>query len=159
MTYNVDVALPDGTGFVRVVDLAGVELYPVRPDGTRGPDRLAFGTRFSDPRATSRCVVMVSASSLAIPMYIGVLIYLGRASVAPSVFGLTSLAPPMLFLLAAAAFALAQRACRTAVPRTSTGRLRADRLRRRNRWIAVGHRLFVSAALVSISVFIWAVMG
>ncbi len=97
---------------------------------------------------------MLTVSSGAVAIYFAVLNYLGASKASRSLGGIFSAVPPVLFLAAAAVFALALRPRLSAVSRAHFQSFRDDRLRQLNRLLLIGTSIFVIALAVALGVYI-----
>lgn len=98
---------------------------------------------------------MLTASSAGVAVYFAVLKYLGweRADFAAPLVVLTAL-PPMLFLLAAVAFALALKPSLSYVDRQEYAEFRARRVSEIHHRLTAGTLLYIGALLIAIAVFL-----
>ena len=160
--------------FVRVITLAhsaSAQLNESRPAGPSQPDVESRPAETAVPAdddldeysewvKSSRDTgvdfgkTMLTASSGAVAVYFAVLQYLGSSKAPKSPGGLLSALPPVLFLAAAAVFALALRPRLSAVARRHFQSFRDDRLRQLNRLLVTGTGLFIVALAVALGVYI-----
>jgi len=166
--------VPGNEEFVRVVPLApsapgqlvsAGPAAPARPDAGPGPpetaapaddnpDEYAEWVKSSRDTAVDFGKTMLTASSGAVAVYFAVLQYLGTSTLPKSPGGVLSALPPVLFLAAAAVFALALRPRLSAVTRRQFQSFRDDRLRQLNQLLVIGTGLFIVALAVALGVYI-----
>ncbi|MFD9064766.1 hypothetical protein ACFVZ3_24955 [Kitasatospora purpeofusca] len=137
---------PSTEGGAETAAAAPAEPPPVATGGTADPE-FAEWARMSRQTGIEYCKAMLTASSAAIPVYFAVLQYMNLATVKEHWASRLAAAPAVLFLLAAAAFALAQRPRLVHATAQSFAEVRGDSLRRLGRFSQVGTGLFLLGSL------------
>lgn len=158
--FETTITVPASDDFVRIVKPSESGAHsaaatdsavaaPAQPQGGEYDDWL----RASRDRGIDFGKTMLTASSGAVAVYFAVLNYLGSSHAARSVTGALSVAPPVLFLAATAAFALALKPHLAPVPRERFSAFRDERLRHLDRWMQSGLALFIAALVVALVVY------
>jgi hypothetical protein len=93
---------------------------------------------------------MLAASTGAIPIYFGMMQYLGFAKTDASFFARVGIVPPLLFLLAAATFVLGLRPIMADLDESEFEEIRRRRIKSLNGYMTVGTTVFVAATLLTI---------
>lgn len=118
-------------------------------------DELREWRRSTVATQRSYATTMLTTSSGGVAVYFAVLKYLGWENAdTGAAFVTLTLAPPVLFLLAAAAFALALRPSLSFVERNEYAEFRARRIEQMYRRASLGTAFYASALLLSVVAFI-----
>lgn len=116
----------------------------------------AHDDEFNDWLKDSRSIAiafsntMLTASTGAIPIYFGIMKYLGQSKVDSSFFARASVVPPVLFLFSAVSFVFALRPIMSYVSEDEFREFRRQCLKSMNRYMIVGSALFGTAILLAI---------
>ncbi|MGH3756888.1 hypothetical protein [Actinophytocola sp.] len=141
--YSGQIVIGSNERFIKIAD----PFAQTEPDAADEPDAEYEAWAAASRRtALDYSRSMLTASSAAIPVYFAVLDYLGQAN------GFAAI-PGVLFLIAAAAFAIAQRPRLQATSRTTFAETRARALRRINGLATSGTALFLLATAGSVATF------
>lgn len=162
-SFETRIVIGSDEQFLRIAD----PYADADADGGTGTDLPAAGTDEVDPDLTewmrsSRqtaleyCKTMLTTSIGAVPLHFAVLQYLGAATIAAGWAARAAAAPALLFVLAAAAFALAQRPRLVEITDGSAGSfaaLRRRTLRRIDRLARWGTGLFLLGIIGALVAF------
>jgi hypothetical protein len=162
--YETTISIPAHEEFVRIIRPSGSgSVRPASDAGESTPGLVdpvaSSGGEYDEWIKNSRDQgldfgkTMLTASSAAVAVYFAVLKYLGTSKAARSITGTLSVIPPVLFLAATGAFALALRPRLAEVKRVDFPAFREARLRHLNRGIVVGMTLFIAALVMAVIVY------
>lgn len=158
--FAAEIVVGTNEEFVRIADPFAAQGAPVEqrlPDVTAAHDAVpdpefAEWARSSRQTAVEYCRGMMTAASAAIPVHFAVVQYLGIDHSTHLLLRLAAI-PAGVFLLSAAAFAVAHRPRLVSVAAGEFGQVRARSLRRLNRLMTAGSALFLTATAGSLAVF------
>jgi hypothetical protein len=129
---------------------------PANPPGSISPPSLPSQSEYAEWVKTSRaiaidfCKSMLTAATGAVPLYIALMTYLGQAKGGAIIASLRVL-PPLLFLAAAASYALALQPRFGLVTADAFAAFRRRRLEQLNRCMLIGSALFGIGLLLTIA--------
>jgi hypothetical protein len=129
---------------------------PTNPAASISPEPQANQSEYSEWMKASRataidfCKSMLTAATGAVPLYIAVMTYLGPAR-GGAIFAQLRVLPPLLFLAAAASYALALQPRFGLVTAEAFAAFRRRRLEQLNRCILIGSALFGIGLLLTIA--------
>jgi hypothetical protein len=154
------ILVPNNEEFVRVVlpgqsDPDQQDSIGSADDGTPvdGDDEYADWVKSSRAIGLDFGKTMLTASSGAVAIYFAVLKYLGTEELSKSFSGILSAVPPVLFLVAAAVFAVALRPAVAPVGRAEFSSFRDRRLQQLGRMLTLGIALFGAAMALALCVY------
>jgi hypothetical protein len=154
-TFEDRITIGSGEQFIRIADPFVDDDTSQVVNSAAAPDaELDEWMRSSRQTATEFCRTMLTASSAAIPVHFAVLQYLDSSGIQGSwAVRTAAVVPALSFLLATAAFALAQRPRLVNATTGAFAELRRDTLRRLDRLSRTGTALFLLGTAGSLIAF------
>lgn len=113
-------------------------------------------TKKSRETALDFCKMMLSTSTGGIPLYFGILKYIGFEKIGNTVLSKFAILPPMLFLAAAILYVIASRPQYELVALNDFNNFRMKRLKRLNHFIIGGTAIFSWAVGLAIAILFYA---